>query len=53
MDDNQQSELLEQEMLDKSSRLKTFRYAVSDMIEDFIAEDVVQVNLYLAQAKLD
>ena len=53
MDANQQSELLEQEMLDKSSMLKTLRYAVLDMMEDFIAEDVMQVNLYLAQAKLD
>ena len=53
MDAYQQSELLEQEMLDKSSRLKTLRYAVLDMMDDFIPEDVMQVNLYLAKAKLD
>ena len=52
MDTNQQSELLEQQMLDKS-RLQTLRYAVLDMMEDFIAEDIMQVNLYCVQAKLD
>ena len=46
MDTNQQRELLEQEMLDQSSRLKTLRYAVLDMLEDFIAEDVMEVNLH-------
>ena len=53
MDTNQQRELLEQEMLDQSSRLKTLRYAVLDMLEDFIAEDVMEVNLHCVQPKLD
>ena len=44
MDTNQHSELLEQQKLDKS-RLLTLRYALLDMMEDFIAEDIMQVNL--------
>ena len=52
MDTNQQSALLEQQMLDKS-RLQTLRYAVLDMMEDIIAEDIMQVNLHTVQAKID
>ena len=53
MDTNQQRDLLEQQLLYESSRLRTLRFAVLDMLEDYIAEDVKQVNLYLAQANLD
>ena len=53
MDTNQQRELLEHQMLDESKRLKTLRYAVLDMLEDFIAEDVMNVNLQYVQPKLE
>ena len=53
MDTNQQRKLLGQQLLDESSRLKTLRYDVLDMLEDYIAEDIMQVNLYLAPANLD
>ena len=39
-------------MLDKS-RIQTLRHAVFDMLEDFIAEDVVRVNIHTVKPKLD
>ena len=42
---NLQSELLEQQMLVENSKLEELRYVVLDMMEDYTAKDVRQVNL--------
>ena len=50
---NLHGDLLEQQMLVENSKLEELRYAVLDMMEDYTADHVRQVNLENVEIQLD